>query len=483
MTKEAAACACKICETPFTVFRWKAGAKGRFKCTVICSTCAKLKNVCQTCIFDLQYGLPVQLRDKVLEEHGATSSNALAVKVPMANTNRDYYLAQNAEALSESSTNTNAAADTALRKIARMEPNYERNLPKLCSFFAKGECNRGSLCPFRHEKGREGEGKGNMDEDIRQRFYGSGNDKIANNMNDKQLDRIRTNPNHIKNVMKPPEDITIRSLFVMTLPQLNVTNPADLKQELEETLKSSFYSFGEISNIHIIGMGTNNVNAFVEYSTRAQAEHAMKSITGSATINGVSCRVVWAKGKGVNENSGKLFGHEIQQVKDRQSNGNFNKTQISAVGMNSGSNVGPKRPTNNNTSFSGPKAGPSKPSTTTKTNASSTSSNSPPPPPRQNSSSASSTAATTATGGIPLPSFTPSFTPSFVATNPAVLAAAAARKAGGGGSNIPRFGGGGGGGGGGGVVRRDGRAGLHNTPYYPSADKGRLGSGGANAAK
>ena len=65
MTKEAFGVECKICEKPFTVFRWKAGSKGRFKSTVICQSCAKIKNVCQTCIFDLQYGLPVQLRDKV----------------------------------------------------------------------------------------------------------------------------------------------------------------------------------------------------------------------------------------------------------------------------------------------------------------------------------------------------------------------------------------------------------------------------------
>jgi len=71
MTKEAHGVACKTCEKPFTVFRWKAGSKGRFKSTVICNSCAKMKNVCQTCIFDLQYGLPVRLRDKVLEEYGA----------------------------------------------------------------------------------------------------------------------------------------------------------------------------------------------------------------------------------------------------------------------------------------------------------------------------------------------------------------------------------------------------------------------------
>ena len=35
----------------------------------ICQTCAKLKNVCQTCIFDLQFGLPVEVRDKFLAEN------------------------------------------------------------------------------------------------------------------------------------------------------------------------------------------------------------------------------------------------------------------------------------------------------------------------------------------------------------------------------------------------------------------------------
>ena len=29
-----------------------------------------------------------------------------------------------------------------LKRMARMEPRYERNLPKLCSFFARGECDR-----------------------------------------------------------------------------------------------------------------------------------------------------------------------------------------------------------------------------------------------------------------------------------------------------------------------------------------------------
>ena len=172
MTKEPHGNACKICEKPFTVFRWKAGSKGRFKSTIICQTCAKMKNVCQTCIFDLQYGLPVQLRDKVLEEYGAGSS---LVAIPQSDANREWHASQHSSAVSSGSSMVrNEAANAALCKLARKGPNYERNLPKLCSFFQRGECNRGSRCPFRHEKGREGEGKGNMDQDIRDRFYGKG---------------------------------------------------------------------------------------------------------------------------------------------------------------------------------------------------------------------------------------------------------------------------------------------------------------------
>jgi pre-mRNA-splicing factor RBM22/SLT11 len=61
MTKEKYGKECKICTRPFTVFRWCPGAKMRFKKTEVCQTCAKLKNVCQTCLLDLEYGLPVQV--------------------------------------------------------------------------------------------------------------------------------------------------------------------------------------------------------------------------------------------------------------------------------------------------------------------------------------------------------------------------------------------------------------------------------------
>lgn len=79
---------CKTCARPFTVFRWKAGNDGRYKKTEVCQTCAKLKNVCQTCLLDLEYGLPTQVRDAALSKGvGVMPSNEF---------NRDYFI-QNAE--------------------------------------------------------------------------------------------------------------------------------------------------------------------------------------------------------------------------------------------------------------------------------------------------------------------------------------------------------------------------------------------------
>lgn len=48
----------------------------------VCQTCARAKNVCQTCLLDLEYGLPVQVRDQVL---------ALKQDLPQNEVNREFY--------------------------------------------------------------------------------------------------------------------------------------------------------------------------------------------------------------------------------------------------------------------------------------------------------------------------------------------------------------------------------------------------------
>jgi hypothetical protein len=115
---------CHISNRPYTVFRWKPGNDARYKKTIVCQEVAKAKNVCQVrvgtrrgqqddstgaanrsalwvpwrrllteqlaspclplpcllqvCLLDLEYGLPVQVRDAALakQDEGLPQSDA-----------------------------------------------------------------------------------------------------------------------------------------------------------------------------------------------------------------------------------------------------------------------------------------------------------------------------------------------------------------------------------------------------------------------
>jgi pre-mRNA-splicing factor RBM22/SLT11 len=154
------------------VFRWKAGSDGRFKKTEICQTCAKVKNVCQTCILDLEFsssvlapsylnhtshilyflsGLPVQVRDAAL-------GNAAVEQMPQSDANRGYHAQIADQRVAQGLLPYhNAQYTNVVHQLARAEPYYERNKARICSFFVKGTCNRGELCPYRHEMPKEGD--------------------------------------------------------------------------------------------------------------------------------------------------------------------------------------------------------------------------------------------------------------------------------------------------------------------------------------
>ena len=80
---------CKICAKPFTVFRWIPGKRERQKKTEICQICAKLKNLCQSCILDLQYKAPFEIRDALLEGWNYTNTKKQQTEV-----HREYFALQ-----------------------------------------------------------------------------------------------------------------------------------------------------------------------------------------------------------------------------------------------------------------------------------------------------------------------------------------------------------------------------------------------------
>ncbi|KAF9977691.1 RNA binding motif protein 22 [Actinomortierella ambigua] len=274
MSKQQNAKACKVCERPFTVFRWCPGVGMRFKKTEICQTCSKLKNVCQTCLLDLEYGLPVQVRDTAL---------GLDDDVPRSDVNKEYYI-QNVEAQMKNGEQDFSAsfgggkAESAgrdmLRRLQRTEPYYKRNRQHICSFFVKGTCNRGAECPYRHELPQEGELK---HQNIKDRYYGT-NDPVAR----KILNSPRAGGKGKQ--MSPPEDLTVTSLFVTGVTEA-VTEP---------DLRGFYYVFGDIKSIVVVHKSSC---AFVNFVTRQGAELAFEKSSMGIVLNNVHLRVSWAKAR------------------------------------------------------------------------------------------------------------------------------------------------------------------------------------------
>lgn len=280
MTKEEHGKKCQICDTPFTVFAWQAGTKGRLKRVEICRACAEAKNVCQVCIYDLQFGLPVKVRDQVLREAG--SSSAVSA-VPQSMANRAWYTAQQQRLLDQGQNmvgDVNAVAHARLSEMAVMEPRYERNLPKLCSFFARGECDRGDQCPFRHEMPRDKNdpmGK----QSTKDRFFG-GDDPVAGKILSRQQQREdeAANAEEADGYDKARATVYVRFQGDAPYPTME-----------EADVRDKFYAYGEIVSVRV---QSDKGQAFVEYTQPEAAQLAIASMNRKAMM-GRPMYVAWAR--------------------------------------------------------------------------------------------------------------------------------------------------------------------------------------------
>ncbi|KAJ6808623.1 zinc finger CCCH domain-containing protein 49-like [Iris pallida] len=210
----------KICTRPFTVFRWRPGWDTQFKKTELWQTCSKIKNVCQVCLLDLEYDLPVQVRDTAL----AIKSND---SIPKSDVNREYFAEEHdrrarASIDYESSYGKARPNDTIL-KLQRTTQYYKRNRSHVCSFYVCGECTRGAECPYRHEMPITRE---LSQQNIKDRYY-----EVNDPFSLKLLNKAGEMP-----TLDPPDDESIKTLYVDGLDA----------RIIEQDLRDHFYAQGRI---------------------------------------------------------------------------------------------------------------------------------------------------------------------------------------------------------------------------------------------
>lgn len=260
----------------------------RFKKTEVCQTCSKLKNVCQTCLLDLEYGLPVQVRD-----------HALGMKddVPKSDVNKEYYTQNVEKELANSDGTTpggtlgkaNAPSDLLL-KLARTTPYYKRNRPHICSFWVKGECKRGDECPYRHDMPTDPNDP-LADQNIKDRYYGM-SDPVATRL----LKQASSMPS-----LEPPSDKSITTLYV-----------GGLEGKVEESdLRDYFYQFGELRSITMV---PRQNCAFVCFTARASAETAAERSFNKLILKGRRLKIMWGKSQGQQPAPGKQGGTSLAPV-------------------------------------------------------------------------------------------------------------------------------------------------------------------------
>ncbi|KAL7746818.1 Pre-mRNA-splicing factor slt11 [Sorochytrium milnesiophthora] len=279
MTKQPSGRECKICARPYTTYRWLPGAGQRYKKTEICPSCAKIKNVCQTCLLDLEYGLPTQVRDTVMGGEFQT---------PTSDVNRQWYLRNAEEKVIPLSTQIGDVSDSfvacqmeetgqgmidygkmdsvakeALRKLARAEPYSRRNEPHICSFYVKGNCTRGKECPYRdaeeltEDDPRHEKPSANAlgSQSIRNRYDGK-NDPVAQ--------RILANASRSPAVAdaQPPSATAPPNVTSLFLTNVGAAVTQD-------DLMAAFSGFGQVKSAVI---SAKQKAAFINFAQRSDAE-------------------------------------------------------------------------------------------------------------------------------------------------------------------------------------------------------------------
>ena len=252
MIKENYGAECKLCTRPFTFFTWKADRTSRSKRTNICLTCARLKNCCQCCMLDLQFGLPLVVRDAALK---------MVAPGPTSAVNREYFAQNNEKLLEEGKgleeyEKTEDRAKELLKRLAKSEPYSRRRAEEEGNTSTLQKRLEGGIGPIRTSDTRAKVGKGRP---------------------------MAASLPQARDIL-PPRDPNITSLFVTGVDD-------DLP---EHQIRKYFAQYGTLRSIVC---SHRSHAAFINYATREAAEEAAAACQGKAVVVGCPLRVSWGKPK------------------------------------------------------------------------------------------------------------------------------------------------------------------------------------------
>jgi len=340
---------CKISARPYTAFRWQPGAEARYKETIIAAEVAIAKNVCQVCLMDMEYNLPVRVRDQLMGTDNTRGAGG--VLMPESDVNKEFYWQNQRQALEEDSLqgfqalqqngeSGGKSVGQTFDKLAHLSrnkshtPYYDRNLPKMCSFWVRQTCTRvaNTACPYRpcngtfrfpelasnhpdalsklvrklhadgalscmRDMGEEMEElrellkdsqRGSRDEAIRNRYHGTKEDLLA----EKYLDRAKKQAE-----LTPPEDEGVTSLWVGGL----------TPQVTQADLRDKFYGYGEIGEVKMM---TERRCALVTFLMRSSAEEAAKGLYRNLSVHNQQLKLWWAKSKAADADGNTRHGQQ-----------------------------------------------------------------------------------------------------------------------------------------------------------------------------
>ncbi|CDM34170.1 hypothetical protein DTO006G1_4020 [Penicillium roqueforti] len=280
MIKEDHGAECKICTRPFTIFRWKADRTSRQKRSIICLTCARLKNCCQCCMLDLSFGLPLAVRDAALK---------MVAPGPESSINREYYAQNNEKEIEEGRgaieeyEKTDDKARELLRRLANSEPYYRK--PRRIEAPAEEEkAEEGTATDQPRTNSRYGNGPGPVrtsESRAGNRLPGRGG--RGGGRGGRPFPSTTQLPPSAADIL-PPKDPNVTSLFITGVED-------DLP---EHALRTFFSEFGQLRSLIC---SHRSHCAFINYVNRADAETAANHCQGKAIIQGCPLRVRWGKPK------------------------------------------------------------------------------------------------------------------------------------------------------------------------------------------